>query len=205
VTERDDRVLRGLYDLKNLFGDKWVPAILVALRDGPLRRVEILSTVNSYSIDENWTDKHAVLHDSILARTLKKMREQGLIVRESCDKSFPPEVAYSLTPAVAEVLTLAEPLIEWTRAHPEFSMMSWNSTPRPVTAGSTPLDVALVPVAASGDPAPRTRVPAGFIRLGCVRGRLAPAPRGRRGGDVAGRPGRRPGAWADRRPRRAVW
>lgn len=119
MTERDDRVLRGLYDLKNLFGDKWVPAILVALRDGPLRRVEILSTVNSYSIDENWTDKHAVLHDSILARTLKKMRKQGLIVRESCDKSFPPEVAYSLTPAVAEVLTLAEPLIEWTRAHPE--------------------------------------------------------------------------------------
>nr|WP_245782652.1 winged helix-turn-helix transcriptional regulator [Actinokineospora terrae] len=91
----------------------------MALRDGPLRRVEILSTVNSYSIDENWTDKHAVLHDSILARTLKKMRKQGLIVRESCDKSFPPEVAYSLTPAVAEVLTLAEPLLKWTRAHPE--------------------------------------------------------------------------------------
>lgn len=119
MTERDDRVLRGLYDLKNLFGGKRVPAILVALRDGPLRRVEILSTVNSYSIDENWTDKHAVLHDSILAHTLKKMREQGLIVRESCDKSFPSEVVYSLALAVAEVLTLAEPLIEWTRAHPE--------------------------------------------------------------------------------------
>ncbi|WP_063935845.1 winged helix-turn-helix transcriptional regulator [Actinokineospora spheciospongiae] len=118
MTERDDRVLRGLYDVKNLFGDKWVPAILVALRDGPLRRVEILSTVNSFSIDENWTDKHAVLHDSILARTLKKMREQGLIFRESRGKSFPPEVVYSLAPAVVEALALAEPLIEWTRAHP---------------------------------------------------------------------------------------
>ncbi|WP_051772744.1 hypothetical protein [Saccharothrix sp. NRRL B-16314] len=80
--------------------------------------VESLSTVNSYFIDENRTDKHAVLHDSILARTLKKTREQGVIVRESCDKSFPPEVMYSSTQAVAEVLTLAEPLIEWTRAHP---------------------------------------------------------------------------------------
>jgi hypothetical protein len=68
VTERDDRVLRGLYDLKNLVEDKWAPAILVALRDDPLRRVEILSTVNSYSIDKNWTDKHAVLHNSIHAR-----------------------------------------------------------------------------------------------------------------------------------------
>ncbi|MEU4767707.1 hypothetical protein AB0H12_31095 [Actinosynnema sp. NPDC023794] len=39
-----------------------------------------------------------------------------IIVRESCDKSFPPKVMYSFTPAVTEVLTLAEPLIEWTRA-----------------------------------------------------------------------------------------
>ena len=119
MTDRDDRALRGLYDLKNLFGDKWVPAILVALPGRPAARAEILSTVNSYSIDENWTNKHAVLHDSILARTLKKMREQGASFARVCDKSFPPEVAYSLTPMVAEVLTLAEPLIEWTRAHPE--------------------------------------------------------------------------------------
>jgi hypothetical protein len=47
------------------------------------------------------------------------MRKQGFIVRESFDKSFPPEVTYLLAQAIAEVLTLAEPLIEWTRAHPE--------------------------------------------------------------------------------------
>ncbi|SER91794.1 winged helix-turn-helix transcriptional regulator [Actinokineospora terrae] len=113
MTERDERLLRGLYDLKNLFGDKWTAAILVALRDGPLRRVEILSTVNTYSIDENWSDKRAVLQDSILARALKKMREQGVIVRESCTKTFPPEVTYSLSPDVTSVLALAEPLIRW--------------------------------------------------------------------------------------------
>lgn len=117
MAERDDGVLRGLYDLRNLFGDKWVPAIVVALRDGPLRRVDILSTVNSYFIDENWTDKHPVLHDSILARTLKKMRMQGLVVRERSTKSFPPEVEYSLNPAVVEALEAAEPLIAWTRTH----------------------------------------------------------------------------------------
>ncbi|SFK89203.1 DNA-binding transcriptional regulator, HxlR family [Amycolatopsis sacchari] len=119
MTERDDRLPRGLYDLRNLFGDKWVPAIVVALRAGPLRRVEILSTVNSYFIDENWTDKQPVLHDSILARTLKKMRMQGLVIRERSTKSFPPEVEYSLNPAVAEALDAAEPLIAWTRAHPD--------------------------------------------------------------------------------------
>nr|WP_243869393.1 replication-relaxation family protein [Amycolatopsis granulosa] len=114
-----DRLLRGLYDLRSLFGDKWVPAIVVALRAGPLRRIEVLSTVNSYFIDENWTDKQPVLHDSILARTLKKMRMQGLVFRERSTKSFPPEVEYALNPAVADALRAAEPLIAWTRAHPD--------------------------------------------------------------------------------------
>ncbi|GAA3040797.1 winged helix-turn-helix transcriptional regulator [Actinokineospora globicatena] len=113
MSKRDERLLRGLYDLKNLFGDKWTAAILVALRGGPLRRVEILSTVNSYSIDENWSDKRAVLQDSILARALKKMREQGVIIRESQTSTFPPEVTYSLSPEVTGMLTLTEPLLCW--------------------------------------------------------------------------------------------
>jgi hypothetical protein len=46
-----------------------------------MRRKEILSTISSYSIGEEWSDKHAVLHDSILARTLKKITEEGLLTR----------------------------------------------------------------------------------------------------------------------------
>jgi DNA-binding HxlR family transcriptional regulator len=42
----DERFLRGLYDLKYLFGDKWAPAILVTLSDGPMRRKETLSTIS---------------------------------------------------------------------------------------------------------------------------------------------------------------
>ena len=118
VTDRDDRVPCGLQDLKNLFKDKWMLAIRT-LRHGPLRRAETLSTVNSYSIGDNLTDKHTVLHDSIPARTLKKMREQELIVRQSCDMPFPPRVLYSLIPTVFEVVALAEPLIEWTRVRQE--------------------------------------------------------------------------------------
>lgn len=115
----DIRLLRGLYDLKYLFGDKWVPAILFALSDGPLRRVEILSTVNSYSIGKEWSDKYATLHDSILARTLKKMTEEGLVTRARSSEDFPPKVFYSLNPDVAELLTLIGPLVRWTEQHPE--------------------------------------------------------------------------------------
>lgn len=34
-------LLRDLFDLLHLFGDKWVPPILVALAGGPMRRVDI--------------------------------------------------------------------------------------------------------------------------------------------------------------------
>jgi DNA-binding HxlR family transcriptional regulator len=56
-----ERFLRRLYDLKYLVGDKWALAILVTLSDGPMRRVEIISTINSYSIGKEWSDKHGAL------------------------------------------------------------------------------------------------------------------------------------------------
>jgi DNA-binding HxlR family transcriptional regulator len=115
----DERFRRGLYDLKYLFGDKWVPAILVTLSDGPMRRKEILSTIRSYSIGEEWSDKHTVLHDSILARTLKKMTEEGILTRRRDVENFPPRVYYSLKEEVVEFLELAMPLIAWTEAHPD--------------------------------------------------------------------------------------
>ena len=115
----DERFLRGLYDLKYLFGDKWAPAILVTLSGGPMRRKEILSTISSYSIGEEWSDKHAVLHDSILARTLKKMTEEGLLTRIRCTKTFPVTVTYELKPEVLEFLKQAEVLVAWADKHQE--------------------------------------------------------------------------------------
>jgi DNA-binding HxlR family transcriptional regulator len=115
----DERFLRGLYDLKYLFGDKWAPATLVTLSGGPMRRKEILSTISSYSIGEGWSDKHAVLHDSILARTLKKMTEEGLLARIRCTKTFPVTVTYELKPEVLEFLPLTETLVAWADEHQE--------------------------------------------------------------------------------------
>ena len=115
----DERLLRRLYDLKYLVGDKWALAILVTLSDGPMRRVEILSTINSYSIGEEWSDKHAVLHDSMLARTLKKMTEEGLLTRTRRTETFPAQGFYSLKPEAVEFLQLAEPGIAWADEHTE--------------------------------------------------------------------------------------
>jgi hypothetical protein len=69
----DEEFMRDLYDLLHLFGDKLVSPIVVTLAEGPIRRVEILSMIRSYSVGQRWSGRSVVLHDSILARALKKM------------------------------------------------------------------------------------------------------------------------------------
>jgi DNA-binding HxlR family transcriptional regulator len=76
------RDLRDLHELLHLFGDKWVSPIVIILSDGSIRRVEILSTIRSYSVGQGWSGGSVVLHDSILARALKQMTAAGLLVRD---------------------------------------------------------------------------------------------------------------------------
>jgi DNA-binding HxlR family transcriptional regulator len=117
----DDQFLRGLYNLKYLVGDKWAPAIIVALAGGKMRRVELRSTVKSYSIGAEWSrsGKPAVLHDTMLSRTLKNMTEKGLLVPARRTGTFPREVYYSLVPVVVEYLKVLEPAAEWARRNPD--------------------------------------------------------------------------------------
>jgi DNA-binding HxlR family transcriptional regulator len=117
----DEEFMRDLYDLLHLFGDKWVSPIVVTLAEGPMRRVEILSTIRSYSVGQGWSGRSVVLHDSILARALKKMTAAGLLIRDEKPGGFPPKVYYSLTPQVVESLTALAPLVRWARAHREIS------------------------------------------------------------------------------------
>jgi DNA-binding HxlR family transcriptional regulator len=105
--------LQEVSDLKHLFGDKWTLAIMVALSEGPLRRTQILSTVNSYTLDEAWSEKPGVLHDSILARALKKMTGEGLLVHHYDGSVFPPKAHYELTPEAAEFFTLVRDVASW--------------------------------------------------------------------------------------------
>ena len=121
MTRGDEHFLRDLYNLKYLFGDKWAPAIIVALAGGKMRRVELRSTVKSYSIGAEWSrsGKPAVLHDTMLSRTLKNMTEKGLLVRTRRTDTFPKRVYYSLAPAVVEYLQAIEPAVDWARRNPD--------------------------------------------------------------------------------------
>jgi DNA-binding HxlR family transcriptional regulator len=141
----DGEFLRDLYNVTQLFGDKWTLAIVSTLAHGPMRRVEILTTINSYSVGEDWSDKHGVLHDSILTKSLKKMTAEGLLVRTRHAEIFPPKVYYSLTRDALEFLKAADPVIEWARSHADLIARAQayrrNHGDDGATAGVAELDV----------------------------------------------------------------
>jgi DNA-binding HxlR family transcriptional regulator len=90
---------------------------------------------------------HDVLHDSILARTAKKLTQDGLVVRTRRTETFPPEVFYSLTQDGLEFLRLTEPAIAWVEEHAALIARAQENRRRPDgdggTLGITDLDADL--------------------------------------------------------------
>lgn len=64
-------------------------------------------------------DGIVLLHDWVLAKTLRAMTDRNLIERQQVPKVFPPSVHYALAPATVEALSAWESVIDWARKHPE--------------------------------------------------------------------------------------
>lgn len=114
VSSGDEIVLRDTSAVRRLFSDKWSPVVLAVLAHGPLRRSAILSTVNALAARD---DAAGVLHDSTLARTLRRLIDQQLIDRRAVPGTFPPRVFYALRPAGQEYLELERRFADWFRRH----------------------------------------------------------------------------------------
>ncbi len=111
------KTLADWYSVRELTAGVWTPAVLFALRDGALHFTDILTTVRTYSFTGDWPVHHVTLHDSILARTLKRLTEDGLLDRDEADGAFPPSVQYGLTAAGREILAAAPILAAWATRH----------------------------------------------------------------------------------------
>ncbi|APU15278.1 MULTISPECIES: winged helix-turn-helix transcriptional regulator [Actinoalloteichus] len=117
MNEADELFLSRWYAVRSLLGDKWVPAVLMAVSAGPLRRVEILSTIRSYSLSVEWSNRLDVLHDSILTKVLKKLTDEGLLTRSQKSEVFPPHVSYGLTPAARDFVSAMSAVVDWAGRH----------------------------------------------------------------------------------------
>jgi DNA-binding HxlR family transcriptional regulator/predicted MFS family arabinose efflux permease len=119
-TAPDDVFLRHWRAARALTAGEWVPSILLTLWDEPLHYKEILAAVRTHEVGAwGWDRRPEKLHDSVLARTLRRMNDDGLIDRDESLGVFPPSVLYALTPPGRELLAAAAALAQWAEQHPD--------------------------------------------------------------------------------------
>jgi DNA-binding HxlR family transcriptional regulator len=84
-------------------GDKWVPLVLTALRDGPRRHGELARTV-------------AGARQKVLTQTLRGLERDGLVAR-SVTPGMPVRVDYALTPLGRSLLDVVDTVSRWADEH----------------------------------------------------------------------------------------
>jgi DNA-binding HxlR family transcriptional regulator len=84
-------------------GDKWVPLVLTALRDGPRRHGELARTV-------------AGARQKVLTQTLRGLERDGLVA-QSVTAGVPVRVDYELTALGRSLLGLVDVVAQWADEH----------------------------------------------------------------------------------------
>jgi DNA-binding HxlR family transcriptional regulator len=115
----EQSILSDWYSARALVAAEWIPAILVALLDGPMTYSHLRATVEASRVAEGWNPRHERLHQSTLTRSLRQLTGDGLLVRDEVPGSFPRSVRYSLTAAARELLEAIGPLRVWAEQHRE--------------------------------------------------------------------------------------
>jgi DNA-binding HxlR family transcriptional regulator len=84
-------------------GDKWVPLVLRALRDGPRRHGELARTV-------------AGARQKVLTQTLRGLERDGLVTR-TVTAGVPVRVDYALTALGRSLLGVVDTVAQWADQH----------------------------------------------------------------------------------------
>ncbi|WP_430256824.1 winged helix-turn-helix transcriptional regulator [Neorhizobium sp. DAR64872/K0K18] len=93
----------GVGEVLGQIGDRWTVMIVVALIDHPRRFNELKRSVLGIS-------------QQMLARTLRALERDGLIVRTVANSS-PPQVEYALSSTGRSLSTVVGGLAEWAIVH----------------------------------------------------------------------------------------
>ncbi|MEB8338059.1 winged helix-turn-helix transcriptional regulator [Streptomyces endophyticus] len=108
---------RSRYALR-LLRREWLPDVLEALTPGPRQYGELLKDVrsNGNSAQTAQNSSRRYLQESVLTRTLTKMRELDLIDKDR-ETDFPYHTTYRITSAGQELLDALVPLMHWAERH----------------------------------------------------------------------------------------
>lgn len=117
LTPPDERYLRRIHDFRQLLNGEWYWDVFVALYEGPLQYTDLLNRIRERNSENGWPGRaHRHLQESTLSRTLRRLTEGELLVRDQASQ-FPFPTTYQLSPTARELLTVMAPAVEWAESH----------------------------------------------------------------------------------------
>ncbi|MFF4508949.1 winged helix-turn-helix transcriptional regulator [Streptomyces sp. NPDC001401] len=90
--------------------------ILEVLAAGPSQYGALLQAIRDRTTNPQQPSERRYLQDSVLNRTLSKLREEGLVLRDR-EESFPYHTTYRITEAGRQLLDALGPLASWSTRH----------------------------------------------------------------------------------------
>jgi DNA-binding HxlR family transcriptional regulator len=113
---RDDFLTRML-SANHLLNGEWIPDILLALSTKPLRYTDLLDSIRSSPVIDARTHRGRHVQPRILLNTLRRMEDDGLVLRHEEAAGLDRTVRYELTPAAQELLGALTSTVTWCERH----------------------------------------------------------------------------------------
>ncbi|GAA3838127.1 hypothetical protein GCM10022403_083290 [Streptomyces coacervatus] len=95
---------------------EWVTDILEVLAAGPIQYGALLQAVRDRTPDPQHPSEQRYIQDSVLNRTLNKLRDEALVLRDR-EERFPYHTTYRITVAGRQLLDALGPLASWSEQH----------------------------------------------------------------------------------------
>jgi len=112
-----DAFLTRMLSANHLLNGEWIPDILLALSAEPLRYTELLDSIRSSPVVDSRTRRDRHIQPRILLNTLRRMEDDGLVLRHEEATGLDRSVRYELTPAAQELLGALMSTVTWCERH----------------------------------------------------------------------------------------
>lgn len=112
-----DAFLTRMLSANHMLNGEWIPDILLALSTGPLRYTELLDSIRSSPVIDARTHRGRHVQPRILLNTLRRMEDDGLVLRHEDAVGLDRSVTYELTPAAQELLGALTSTVTWCERH----------------------------------------------------------------------------------------
>jgi len=112
-----DVFLTRLLSVAHILSGEWIPDILIALSARPCRYTELIRTVRSSPVVDGRTGRRRNVQPRALVDTLRRMEDNGLVLRHEAIEGWARCVEYELTPVGHDLIGILNAEAQWCDRH----------------------------------------------------------------------------------------